>query len=69
MYGIIEKHKNIRDIYAEFLLNNADTEAQNLAKELEKSVWDDMQTRLDAAKKSPLPYSYQEPDAPWKPSA
>jgi len=67
MYGIIEKHKNIRDIYAEFLLNNADTEAQNLAKELEKSVWDDMQTRLDAAKKSPLPYSYQEPDVAWKP--
>jgi 2-oxoglutarate dehydrogenase E1 component len=65
MYGIIEKHKNIRDIYAEFLLNNADTEAQNLAKELEKAVWDDMQIRLDAAKKNPLPYSYQTPDLPW----
>lgn len=67
MYGIIEKHKNIRDIYAEFLLNNADTEAQNLAKELEKTLWDDLQKRLDAAKQSPLPYSYQEPDVAWKP--
>lgn len=67
MYGIIEKHKNIRDIYAEFLLNNADTEAQNLAKELEKTLWDDLQKRLDAAKQSPLPYSYQEPDVGWKP--
>jgi 2-oxoglutarate dehydrogenase E1 component len=66
MYGVIEKHKNIRDIYAEFLLNNADAEAQNLAKELEKTLWDDLQKRLDAAKQSPLPYSYQEPDAPWK---
>ncbi|MDI9319864.1 MAG: 2-oxoglutarate dehydrogenase E1 component [Phycisphaerales bacterium] len=65
MYGIIEKHKNIRDIYAEFLLNHADTEAQNLAKELEKTFWDDLQKRLDAAKISPLPYSYQEPDTPW----
>ncbi|MCC6187244.1 MAG: 2-oxoglutarate dehydrogenase E1 component [Chitinophagaceae bacterium] len=67
MYGIIEKHKNIRDIYAEFLLNNADAEAQNLAKELEKSLWDELQTKLDAVKQSPLPYSYQEPDAPWQP--
>lgn len=66
MYGIIEKHKNIRDIYAEFLLNHADAEAQNLAKELEKTFWDDLQKRLDAAKISPLPYSYQEPDTPWK---
>ncbi|MES2478956.1 MAG: 2-oxoglutarate dehydrogenase E1 component [Bacteroidota bacterium] len=66
MYGVIEKHKNIRDIYAEFLLNNADAEAQNLAKELEKTLWDDLQKRLDAAKQNPLPYSYQEPDAPWK---
>jgi 2-oxoglutarate dehydrogenase E1 component len=66
MYGVIEKHKNIRDIYAEFLLNHADAEAQGLAKELEKSLWDDMQKRLDAAKVSPLPYSYQEPDFTWK---
>lgn len=66
MYGIIEKHKNIRDIYAEFLLNNADAEAQSLAKELEKTFWDDLQKRLDGVKQTPLPYSYQEPDLAWK---
>lgn len=66
MYSVIEKHKNIRDIYAEHLQQNADAEAQNLAKELEKSVWEEMQTKLDQAKKSPLPYSYQAPDEPWK---
>ncbi|MBL7713755.1 MAG: 2-oxoglutarate dehydrogenase E1 component [Chitinophagaceae bacterium] len=66
MYGVIEKHKNIRDIYAEFLLNNADKEAQTLAKELEKTFWDDLQKRLDGVKQNPLPYSYQEPDTAWK---
>lgn len=66
MYGIIEKHKNIRDIYAEFLLNNADAEAQSLAKELEKTFWDDLQKRLDGVKQTPLPYSYQEPDLAWQ---
>ncbi len=66
MYGLIEKHKNIRDIYAQFLENQQDTEAQDLAKKLEKSLWDEMQTRLDAAKIKPLPYGYQEPDVAWK---
>lgn len=66
LYGLIEKHKNIRDIYAEFLDQLNDTEAIALAKQLEKKVWDDMQTRLDKAKKEPLPYSYQEPDTEWK---
>lgn len=66
MYSVIEKHKNIRDIYAEFLLNHADKEAQNLAKELEKAFWDDLQQRLDNIKQNPLPYSYQEADKPWQ---
>lgn len=66
MYSIIEKHKNIRDIYAEFLLNNADKEAQNYAKQIERELLDDLQKRLDAVKAQPLPYSYQEPDGAWK---
>lgn len=67
MYSVIEKHRNIRDIYAQFLLEHADKEAQNLAKDLEKKLWDELQQKLDAVKANPLPYSYQEPDAPWKP--
>lgn len=66
MYTIIEKHKNIRDIYAEFLLNQDDKEAQTLAKELEKAFWDDLQRRLDGVKQQPLPYSYQQPDLAWQ---
>ncbi|GAA4455924.1 2-oxoglutarate dehydrogenase E1 component [Rurimicrobium arvi] len=66
MYSVIEKHQNIRDIYAQFLLDHADKEAQNLAKELEKKLWDELQQKLDAIKANPLPYSYQEPDLPWQ---
>jgi 2-oxoglutarate dehydrogenase E1 component len=66
MYALIEKHKNIRDIYADFLLNHATADAQNLAKELEKSFWDDLQKRLDEVKQHPLPYTYQQPDIDWQ---
>jgi 2-oxoglutarate dehydrogenase E1 component len=65
MYAVIDKHKNIRDIYAEFLMNQNDAEAQTLAKELEKAFWDDLQQRLDGVKQHPLPYSYQKPEEDW----
>ncbi|MFM2439296.1 MAG: hypothetical protein RLZ16_293 [Bacteroidota bacterium] len=66
LYNLIEKHKNPRETYVEFLLQNGAPDAQNLAKEMEKKFWSDLQARLDEIKQNPLPYKYQAPDLAWK---
>lgn len=66
MYSLIEKHKNPRETYAEYLLNNGEASAQELAKEMEKKFWSDLQARLDEVKQHPLPYKYQAPELAWK---
>jgi len=66
LYNLIEKHKNPRETYVEFLLQNGTPDAQNLAKEMEKKFWSDLQARLDEVKQNPLPYKYQAPDLAWK---
>lgn len=65
MYGLIDKHKNIRDIYADFLKNNNDTEAQEMAKNLEAKVWQQMQDKLDEVRKNPPKYVYQKSEEIW----
>ena len=66
LYSLIEKHKNPREMYVEFLLQNGEADAQNLAKEMEKKFWSDLQARLDEVKQNPLPYKYQAPELAWK---
>ena len=66
LYSLIEKHKNPREMYVEFLLQNGEVDAQNLAKEMEKKFWSDLQARLDEVKQNPLPYKYQAPELAWK---
>ena len=66
LYSLIEKHKNPREIYVEFLLQNGEADAQTLAKEMEQKFWSDLQARLDDVKQNPLPYKYQAPDLAWK---
>ena len=66
LYNLIEQHKNPRETYVEFLLQNGTPDAQNLAKEMEKKFWTDLQERLDEVKQNPLPYKYQAPDLAWK---
>ena len=66
LYSLIEKHKNPRETYAEFLLQNGEASAQELAKEMEKKFWSDLQARLDEVKQHPLPYNYQAPELAWK---
>ena len=66
LYSLIEKHKNPRETYAEYLLNNGEASAQELAKEMEKKFWSDLQARLDEVKQHPLPYKYQAPELAWK---
>ena len=66
LYGLIEKHPNPREVYTQFLIENGEPEARELAKDMEKRFWGDLQERLDEVKQKPLPYSYQQPELWWK---
>ena len=48
-----------KNIY-NYLLKNGEADAQDLAKEMEKKFWADLQERLDEVKQQPLPYNYQQ---------
>lgn len=66
LYALIDKHQNPREIYTQFLMQNGEPDAQQLAKEMEKKFWADLQERLDEVKQNPLPYKYQQPELVWK---
>ncbi|MBZ4187915.1 2-oxoglutarate dehydrogenase E1 component [Niabella beijingensis] len=66
MYALIDKHLNPREVYVKYLLDNGEEDAKELAKEMEKKFWADLQDRLDEVKQKPLPYTYQEPELQWK---
>ncbi|MFI5133773.1 MAG: thiamine pyrophosphate-dependent enzyme, partial [Chitinophagales bacterium] len=66
LYTLIEKHLNPREVYVKYLLENGEPDAQELAKEMEKKFWADLQERLDEVKQHPLPYHYQPPELSWK---
>ncbi|MGZ5135780.1 MAG: thiamine pyrophosphate-dependent enzyme, partial [Flavitalea sp.] len=66
LYALIEKHPNPREVYTNYLLENGEADAKELAKEMEKKFWSDLQERLDEVKQNPLPYHYQQPELAWK---
>ncbi|WP_121357394.1 2-oxoglutarate dehydrogenase E1 component [Flavisolibacter nicotianae] len=66
LYSLIEKHANPRETYVQYLLQNGEADAQQLAKDMEKKFWSDLQERLDEVKQNPLPYNYQQPELWWK---
>lgn len=66
LYALIDKHQNPREIYTQFLIENGEADARELAKEMEKKFWADLQERLDEIKQNPLPYKYQQPELVWK---
>ena len=66
LYQLIEKHQNPREVYSHYLLENGEPAARELAKEMEKKFWGDLQERLDEIKQNPLPYHYQQPELWWK---
>jgi 2-oxoglutarate dehydrogenase E1 component len=66
LYALIDKHPNPREVYVKYLLENGEADAQELAKEMEKKFWSDLQERLDEIKQNPLPYHYQQPELEWK---
>ncbi len=66
LYALIDKHQNPREIYTQFLIENGEADAKELAKEMEAKFWADLQERLDEIKQNPLPYKYQQPELAWK---
>ncbi|MFZ9386938.1 MAG: 2-oxoglutarate dehydrogenase E1 component [Chitinophagaceae bacterium] len=66
LYELIGKHPNPREVYIKYLLENGEPDAQELAREMEKKFWTDLQERLDEVKQNPLPYHYQPPELAWK---
>ncbi|HUR09721.1 MAG TPA: 2-oxoglutarate dehydrogenase E1 component, partial [Flavitalea sp.] len=66
LYALIEKHANPREVYATYLLDHGETDAKEMAREMEKKFWADLQERLDEIKQNPLPYKYQAPEVWWK---
>ncbi|MEY3432309.1 MAG: hypothetical protein RL131_245, partial [Bacteroidota bacterium] len=66
LYAIIEKHPNPREYYLQQLQHTDSEELHDLAKEMEKKFWSDLQERLDEVKQHPLPYHYQAPELVWK---
>ena len=66
LYALIDKHANPREEYVQYLINNGESDAQELAKEMEKKFWSDLQERLDEVKQNPLPYNYQQPEVWWR---
>ena len=66
LYAMIEKHPNPREVYTQFLMENGEGDAKDLAKDMEKKFWNDLQERLDDIKQKPLPYKYQQPEIWWR---
>ena len=66
LYALIDKHANPREEYVQFLSKNGTPDAQELAKEMEKKFWADLQERLDEVKQHPLPYNKQAPEKWWQ---
>ncbi|HEX2535934.1 MAG TPA: 2-oxoglutarate dehydrogenase E1 component, partial [Chitinophagaceae bacterium] len=66
LYSLIDQHANPREKYVQYLLQNGTNDAQELAKEMEKKFWSDLQERLDELKQNPLPYTLQQPEQWWQ---
>jgi len=66
MYEVIKTHPNPREVYTTYLLEKGETDAQELAKHMEKSFWDELQQRLDEVKQKPIPYQLQPVEQTWQ---
>ncbi|HYJ62318.1 MAG TPA: 2-oxoglutarate dehydrogenase E1 component, partial [Parafilimonas sp.] len=66
MYKLIEDHPNPREVYTAYLKKHGEADAQEMANEMEKKFWNDLQERLDEIKQHPLPYKYQQPEEWWR---
>jgi len=65
LYKLIENKKNPREIYVQQLLSSHDIDKE-LATDMEKDFWNELQQRLDLIKQEPLTYQYQAPEEAWR---
>ncbi|MFZ1590805.1 MAG: 2-oxoglutarate dehydrogenase E1 component [Chitinophagales bacterium] len=65
LYKLIENKKNPREIYVQKLLSSHDIDKE-LATDMEKDFWNELQERLDQIKQQPLTYQYQAPEEAWR---
>lgn len=66
LYQLIDKHMNAREVYTQYLIENGETDAKTLAKEMEQKFLAELQERLDEVKQHPLPYTFQKPEEWWQ---
>ncbi len=66
LYALIDKQPNPREVYIKWLMMHGEEGTTELAKEMEKKFWSDLQERLDEIKQNPLPYNYQLPELKWQ---
>ncbi len=66
LYAIIDKHLNPREVYTQYLIENGEPDAKQLAKDMEQRFLKDLQDRLDEVKQHPLPYTFQKPELWWQ---
>ncbi len=66
LYALIDKQPDPREVYVEWLKLHGQEGTPEIAKEMEKKFWSDLQARLDELKQNPLPYSYQKPELWWQ---
>ncbi len=66
LYALIDKQPNPREVYTKWLMMHGEEGASDLAKDMEKKYWSDLQERLDDIKQNPLPYNYQKPEMWWQ---
>ncbi len=65
MYDIISQHQDPRSVFVQRLIERGDVHKE-LAENLEKGFWNDLQARLDDAKQNKLPYTYQWSEEAWR---
>ena len=65
LYKLIENKLNPREIYVQKLLASNEIDKQ-LATEMEKDFWNELQQRLELTKQNPLKYQYQPPEEAWR---
>ncbi len=65
LYNLINKHADPREIYSQRLIDRGDVHKE-LAEQMEKGFWKNLQARLDDVKQHKLPYEYQESEQAWR---
>ena len=65
LYALIDRHADPREQYISYLKNIGDQKMADMALEMEKKFWDDLQKRLDEVRQHPKPYTLQAPERWW----